>query len=164
MQTLTFKPIDIHKHFDLCVEFRADAFRISFGSDVDVYGTDNEGVKRYRQWLKQKMADIPNSCVHAWHSGQIVGQIEMGKWKVNPAIGYVNLFYLIPAYRGQGFSNQLNAHAVNFLKQLGFRTARLCVSPTNVRAVRFYEKHEWQDVGVRPDQPNVRYMEQQLDG
>jgi ribosomal protein S18 acetylase RimI-like enzyme len=71
----------------------------------------------------------------------IVGQIEMGKWRVDPAVGFVNLFYLIPTYRGRGLGGQLHAHAVDFLKQLGYRTARLCVSPTNVRAVRFYQKN-----------------------
>ncbi|MGE4132784.1 MAG: GNAT family N-acetyltransferase [Bdellovibrionales bacterium] len=75
----------------------------------------------------------------------------------------MNLYYLVPELRGQGFSNHLEEFAVSHLKSRGFTRARLSVSPSNVRAVRFYEKNGWRDMGPRPDHPEVRLMEKSLE-
>ena len=157
--TLKFKPINIEQHQDLCVQFRVDSFVCSFGSAVRFYEEDGSGADGYLQWLRQRIAEIPNSCVHVWQGEQIIGQIEMRRWKRNPKIGYVNLFYLIPEFRGRGFGQQLDQHAANFFSQLGCQSARLSVSPTNLVAMRFYLKQGWVDLGQREDAPEVHYLE-----
>jgi ribosomal protein S18 acetylase RimI-like enzyme len=142
-----FKPIDLERHQDLCVRFRADSFVCSFGSDDRFYEEDGNGAERYLQWLMQRMAKIPNSCVHIWKEEQIIGQMEMRRWKHDLNVGYVNLFYLIPEFRGQGLGQQLDRYAANFFRQLGCRSARLNVSPTNPAAMKFYLKQGWNDLG-----------------
>ncbi|MEM8832459.1 MAG: GNAT family N-acetyltransferase [Cyanobacteria bacterium P01_G01_bin.19] len=138
---LEFKPIDLEQYQELCIQFRADSFSCSFGSSDRFYEEDRNGAERYLQWLRQRMTEIPNSCLHVWKGEQIIGQIEMGRWKHNPSVGYINLFYLIPEFRGQGFGQQLDRYAANFFQQLGCQSARLSVSPTNLVAIRFYLKH-----------------------
>ena len=156
---LEFKPINLERHQDLCIQFRADAFACSFGSTVLFYGEDGKGAERYLQWLRQQITDIQNSCVHLWKGKQVIGQMEMGRWNLDPTVGYVNLFYLIPEVRGQGLGQKLDQYATNFFKQLGCPSARLSVSPTNLAAVRFYLKQGWIDLGQREDAPEVHYFE-----
>jgi GNAT superfamily N-acetyltransferase len=74
----------------------------------------------------------------------------------------VNLFYLIPAYRGSGLGRQLDQYAMAFLQRAGHQRARLSVSATHHQAVAFYLKHHWQDLGPRADHPGTHYMEQTL--
>jgi ribosomal protein S18 acetylase RimI-like enzyme len=156
---LEFKPINLEQHQDLCVRFRADSFVCSFGSADRFYEEDGSGAAGYLQWLRQRIAEIPNSCVHVWQGEQIIGQIEMRRWKHNLSVGYVNLFYLIPEFRGQGLGQQLDQHAADFFKQLGCQSARLSASPTNLAAMRFYLKQGWIDLGQRDDALDVHYLE-----
>jgi hypothetical protein len=103
-------PIDLERHADLCAQFRADSFRVSFGGDECVYQEhatsptavhpDGRGRARYVTWLVQRMREFPGSGVHVWHHDAVVGQIEMGRFRGDAAVGYVNLLSLIPAYRG----------------------------------------------------------------
>ncbi|MBD2168314.1 GNAT family N-acetyltransferase [Calothrix membranacea FACHB-236] len=105
------------------------------------------------------MTEIPNSCVHVWKQEQIIGQIEMMRCRNDSSVGYVNLFYLTPEFRGLGFGQQLDEHAADFFQRLGCHSARLNVSPTNRVAMRFYLKHGWVDLGQREDDPEVHYFE-----
>ncbi|BAY35046.1 hypothetical protein NIES2107_69570 (plasmid) [Nostoc carneum NIES-2107] len=157
--TLEFKPINLERDQDLCVHFRADSFICSFGSAARFYKEDGSGSEQYLRWLRQRMTEIPNSCVHVWKQEQIIGQIEMMRCRHDSSVGYVNLFYLTPEFRGQGFGQQLDQHAANFFQHLGCHSARLNVSPTNRVAIRFYLKHGWVDLGQREDDPEVHYLE-----
>lgn len=89
----------------------------------------------------------------------IVGQVELGRSKHEAGVGYVYLFYLDQAVRGQGLAQQLDQYAADFFRQIGCRKARLSASPTNERAMRFYQKQGWADVGQREDMPEVHYLE-----
>ena len=77
-------------------------------------------------------------------------------------MGYVNLFYLIPSYRGRGLGRQLEQYAVAFLLGAGRQRLRLSVSATNRQAITFYLKHHWRDLGPRADRPDAHYMEKAL--
>jgi ribosomal protein S18 acetylase RimI-like enzyme len=156
---LEFKSIDLALDRDLCVRFRADSFICSFGSADRFYGEDYRGADRYLQWLRQKIIELPNSCVHVWQKDRIIGQIEMQLWNQDPQIGYVNLFYLVPEFRDRGFGRQLDRYATNFFNRLGCHSARLSVSPTNLIAMRFYLRQGWVDLGQREDAPEVHYLE-----
>lgn len=153
--SLEFKPINIEQYQDLCIRFRADSFIYSFGSADRFYEEDGRGADRYLDWLRHRIIEIPNSCVHVWQGEQIIGQIEMRRWKLDPKVGYVNLFYLIPEFRGLGLGQQLDQHAANFFNQLGCQSACLSVSPTNLIAMRFYLRQGWVDLGQREDAPEV---------
>jgi GNAT superfamily N-acetyltransferase len=61
------------------------------------------------------MQDLSGSCVHVLLAGEIVGQIEMGRFRLDPSIGYVNLFYLMPDFQGKGLGAQLDLFTTTFL-------------------------------------------------
>jgi ribosomal protein S18 acetylase RimI-like enzyme len=151
--------VDLDAHFAVCQEFRRDSFVASFGDDKKYYEADGKGEERYLVWLKDKLQKDPNSVVHMWQGDEIVGQMEMGRYKPEPLVGYVNLFYVKPSMRGQGLGALQDQHAVRYFQGLGLKSAKLSVSPTNLRAVGFYKKLGWQDLGPRPQHPEVHLME-----
>ncbi|GAB4154838.1 MAG: GNAT family N-acetyltransferase [Cyanobacteria bacterium J069] len=156
---LEFRPIDLMLHHSLCVQFRADAFVCSFGSAERFYEPDGAGAVQYLRWLEQRILTLPDSCLHVWSGEQIVGQIELSRWKHDASVGYVNLFYLIPAMRGRGLGVQLEQYAADFFQRLGCQKVRLSASPTNLSAIAFYQKHGWIDLGQREDMPDTHYFE-----
>lgn len=98
-----------------------------------------------------------------------MGQLELGERNPLDEFGYVNLYYLTPAWRGKGLSQEIDSFAMSFLRKLGYKTARLSVSPTNQRAVQFYLKNGWMDLGERtgPELKKVlrypiHYMEKEV--
>jgi GNAT superfamily N-acetyltransferase len=152
-----FRPIDLVAHAEVCVAFRRDSFICSFGVDnfFDRAGPNGE---QYIERLKLRMAKFPTGYVHVWYDADIVGQMEMQVLE-NPRIGYVNLFYLVEGMRGCGLSHELQDYAMQFCERYGMLSAQLSVSPTNARALAYYRKHRWRDLGPRPGHDNVHLME-----
>lgn len=153
LSTLTFFPIDWERDRELVLKFRADSFVCSFGS------ADRFDPERYLREAPQRIAELPGSFVHVWLGKTIVGQIELGRWKEDPSIGYVSLFYLAPDYRGRGLAAQPEQYAEAFFRRLGVVTARLSANPNNFPAIKFYTKQGWRDLGERPGHPDVHYFE-----
>ena len=46
----------------------------------------------------------------------------------------------------------------------GATLVRLSVSPTNARALEYYRKYSWRDLGPRPDDASLRWMELSIHG
>lgn len=159
---LVFQSIDLSKSSELCVRFREDSFVVSFGDASKFYEDDGEGADRYLEWLRNKLSKDSSSAVHVWEGSFVIGQMELGVFKNEPDVGNVSLYYLIPEKRGIGLSRYLDEYAVQYLKGLGLKRCRLSVSPTNFRAIRFYEKNGWKNIGPRPGHPEVNFMEKTL--
>ncbi len=164
---LEFKAINITEHRDLVVKFRADSFFTSFGHDRDFWGEDGQGDKRYLDILAKKLTPENLLAFHVWQNNQIIGQMELDFYFGDKNIGYINLFYLIPEVRGSGVSHQLDQFATDFFKKLKVPKMLLSVSPTNPRAIAYYKKNGWTDLGPRFSQeeleknkfPQVHLME-----
>jgi ribosomal protein S18 acetylase RimI-like enzyme len=159
---LRFEPIDLPAAAETAVAFRADSFACSFGSAERFYEADHKGDERYLLWLQELMRSIPGSCVHVWNGQSVMGQIEMNRFKPDPKIGYVSLYYLVPEYRNRGLGRQLDEYATAYLRSGGFRVARLSVSPSNLQAMRFYLKNGWKDLGPRAGHSDIHLMEKDL--
>jgi GNAT superfamily N-acetyltransferase len=78
--------------------------------------------------------------------------------------GEVYAIYLEPARVGSGLGRALFAHAVDDLRERGYRTATLWVLESNERARRFYEVAGWKTDGTTASErfdealvPTVRY-------
>lgn len=157
LERLVFKPIDLDAHASVCVAFRRDSFICSFGADDFFREAGPKGVD-YIARLRLRTARFSDGYVHVWHGDEIVGQMEMQVME-DPRRGYVNLFYLVEAMRGAGVSGELQDYAMGFMRRQGVQVAQLSVSPTNARALAYYRKHGWRDLGLRPGRDNVNLME-----
>jgi GNAT superfamily N-acetyltransferase len=157
LDDLSFRTIDLGRHEDTAVAFRRDSYVCSFGSD-EAFGTGAD----YIEWLRERIGKHPAGHVHVWRGEVIIGQLEMATLGSARVRGYVNLFYLRPEARGCGFGAALHEYAVDFMHKRGAGCVRLRVSPSNQRAVAYYLKHGWHDIGACPDDGRVHVMELDL--
>lgn len=156
---LVFRPIDLETHAELCVHFRRDAFTCSFNDGAKRFALESgEHGQAYLKWLKKRIIACPESCVHVFDGQEIIGQIET-ELRGQEKLGYVYLFYLIPSRRGQGISDQLHTYVMQLFQAVGVIRAQLSVSPTNKTAIAFYQRHGWQDLGIRPGHTDINLME-----
>lgn len=162
LKRLVFKPIDLDAHASVCVAFRRDSYLCSFGRDGFFNEAGPDGA-HYIERLRLRITRFPDGYVHAWHGSKIVGQMEMQVLE-EPRRGYVNLFYLVEAMRGAGVSGELQDYAMDFMRRHGVQVAQLSVSPTNARALAFYYKNGWRDLGLRPGRDDVNLMECNVPG
>ena len=117
-------------------------------------GSDGQG---YVEWLEQRIKELPQGCVHAWLNNSIVGQIE-SRIRDDQS-GYVNLFYLVPDVRGRGLGRELHDYAIEMFDTLNVDMVRLTVSVENERAMGFYRRLGWTDIGFRPGRNDARLFE-----
>jgi GNAT superfamily N-acetyltransferase len=82
----------------------------------------------------------------------------------DPKTGEVYAIYLEPDHVGTGVGRELFAHAVDDLRDRGFRTVTLWVLETNERTRRFYEIAGWKPDGTATSErvdcemrPTIRY-------
>jgi ribosomal protein S18 acetylase RimI-like enzyme len=164
---LIFKPIDLHRHSSLCVKFRADSYACSFGSAQifwDRFGVDGQ---KYLDMLARGGREY---SYHAWENDEIVGQIELLIPDDNNSSGHVQLYCIVPEKRGAGRGVELDHFAMNLFRECGRKNVTLTVSPTNKRALSFYKKLGWKNLGQNVDElsqsktgMSVCYMTKVLD-
>ncbi|MDP9727824.1 GNAT family N-acetyltransferase [Alicyclobacillus tolerans] len=132
---IKFRTINIELDSDNFIKFRKDSFRVSFGHEDDF----NE--QEYIDLIQKRTKEFPEGYVFVELDGEVIGQIEVHPREFDGRrIGFVSLFYLIPEFRGKGFGEQLKNYVEDLLFRNGITEYHLRVSPTNVNAIRFYEK------------------------
>jgi ribosomal protein S18 acetylase RimI-like enzyme len=133
----TFRNIELPNDSSTIISFRKDSYTVSFG-DASQFGNAWDYLKKIENRLQQ----FPGGLVIVEHNNQAVGQIEMQiKEYEFENIGYVNLFYLIPEYRGKGMGSELIGYAERFFASYNIMEYQLRAAITNARALNFYNKH-----------------------
>ena len=134
---IRFRPIDAFRDRQTIIDFRKDSYIVSFGS-ADELGDE----EMYVAWIAMAATMAPEAFVLMECNGRPIGQMELEViyYKGRP-IGYVDLFYLIPEFRGRGYGKIQLDYAENYFKSHQLNEYHLRVSPTNHRALRFYKKH-----------------------
>jgi GNAT superfamily N-acetyltransferase len=138
---LSYRTIDPQRDARLAVAHQLDACICSFG-DASRF----QGRQRYLTWLNSKLEEFPEGFLLAFAGEKCVGQLEL-EVPYGSSVGYVNLFYLTPEFRGLGFGRALHERAELYFRSWEAGTIELHCSPTNQRAMRFYQK-----LGYRPAQ------------
>ncbi len=159
---LNFAPIDLDMSGDLSIRFKLEAFRAGSGSEAGFYDVYDGDAKNYLDWIRQGLDDDPESRVHVWRDGSIVGQVELSARSRFADAGYVHLYFLVPELRGQGLGDDLDDYAAAFFSRRGIDRARLSVNRTNSRALAFYERQGWVRLGPRDDHPESLLFERMI--
>jgi GrpB-like predicted nucleotidyltransferase (UPF0157 family)/GNAT superfamily N-acetyltransferase len=102
---------------------------------LENYGRDEE----YLSWLQMRREQYPLGQVLAFEGRENVGQLEL-TLREGGKVGYVNLYYLRPEYRGRGYGKLLHEYVEMFFRPFDVQRLELRVSQSNARAIRFYEK------------------------
>lgn len=144
----SFRDIDLLTDSETIVKFRRDAFVISFG-DESLFGDNDIYLMRVNDLLQK----FPGGLVIVEDDCKPVGQIELQimRYKMKE-IGYVNLFYLIPEFRGKGFGTALMEYAENYFRKNKLKKYQLRVSKTNKGAISFYEKNGFEAVRMEEEE------------
>ena len=128
---LTFRTIDPDTDRALVTAAYRETHRASFGDDQAC------SVKSYLPWLRSRIDEFPDGHLLAFLGKRCVGQLEL-QVPFGLATGYVNLFYVAPRFRGQGFGRALHGQAELYYQSWQAERIELDVSATNTRAVGFY--------------------------
>ncbi|NCB50522.1 MAG: GNAT family N-acetyltransferase [Clostridia bacterium] len=144
---LRFVPMDLRKKADaeLYQHCYADAWTASHGSD--------EGFlpNVYLSTARSHSKGIPEALVKVMSGGDFAGLIELNPERgKNENIGWISLFYLVPKYRRRGFGVQLLGYSAAYFAHRGRKAIRLHVAVTNERAIKFYKKYGFIEVGIDP--------------
>ena len=143
---IEFKNIKLEEDFDICFQFRQDAYFCSFGTLVGF----SKFISGYKERVYGRIAQKGWFYIHVWVNNEIVGQLEFRNFYSEPKTGYVNLIYLKPQYRSKGLAGKLQSFIKEKLLHSGCDQAILSVSRTNQRAVKHYQKFGWEYQNANP--------------
>lgn len=133
---MEFININLNFHQDIVIKFRKDSFKESFGHSKDF------STAEYIGWLEEKVQEFPEGFLLLKKENEYIGQVELTiKRYKNGMIGYINLYYLKKSYRGKGYAEKVHKYALNYFKSHALEEYHLRVSPTNRRAIKFYQKN-----------------------
>jgi len=137
---ITIRPINLNEHKELCVQFRADSYEVTYGSTNAFYTDENLTGEQYLSWLNRIIQQDPEQALHVYDGDEIIGQIEM---TIRYNEGYLNLIYLVPSYRRHGIGSNLHEFIINHFSKRGITVAKLTVGEDNQPARKFYENVGW---------------------
>jgi ribosomal protein S18 acetylase RimI-like enzyme len=135
-ETLTYRTIELPGDASRAVAYHADACRASFGEGD--YQRRLERPEHYLHRLGAAIEEFPEGHLLAFAGAECVGQMEL-QVPYGMQTGYVNLFYVTPAFRRQGYGRVLHDRAELYFRSWEARRVELHASPTNPAAMRFYE-------------------------
>ena len=133
---LTFRTMDLSRHADVAIACRRDAYRVATGSDRRF--DETIGSAAYLKWLSNRIKRSPLGQVHVWRGHEIIGQIEARPQRNDSERGCVNLYYLMPRWRGRGLGSALDQYVTSYFQSLGIKYLSLNVNQMNHRAYHFY--------------------------
>lgn len=129
---LSFVPIQLPRDLDTVLAYRRDAQTVSDGTP------ESFEPERYLPFLERLIHQDSRYALFLRQEEEPVGQMEIS---VKGDQGYIYLFYLLPDYRNQGLGKRLLDQAEQVFEESRCSYAQLRVSPTNHRAIAFYEKN-----------------------
>ena len=131
---LTYRTIDpdCGADADLAVEAFRAACRASYGDESGYLGR-----ARHLSWLRSRVEEFPDGHVLAFERDEYVGQLEL-QVPYGLTTGYVNLYYVSEAFRGQGYGKRLHEYAERYFRSWEADRIELHVSPLNEKALGFY--------------------------
>ena len=157
---LTFQSIDLSQHADVAIACRRDAYRVTTGSERRF--DETIGSEAYLKWLSNRIKRSPMGQVHVWRGNEIIGQIEARPQRNDPERGCVNLYYLMPRWRGRGFGSALDRYVTTYFQSLGIKYLSLNVNQMNQRAYQFYLAQGWTVTGPTPGVDSQLRMEKEV--
>ena len=119
---------------------------------IAAHGTDRGYADEPYLRNARHVVDKDPLCLMKVYSGeQFAGIIELDPDRMaTEGAGWVSFCYIVPELRGQDFGVQLLGHAVSYFRARGRQSLRLHVSELNPRAISFYEKYAFKEIGGEP--------------
>lgn len=132
-----YRTIDLKNSQDkeILIKFRKDTYEV--GSETNTI----LDTVAYIQRMEARVSNFPDGQLLIEDGGKPIGQVGFDIQEYNGEdIGYVNLLYLIPEYRGKGIGKELIHYVENFFIKSKVSEYHLRVSSRNERAISLYSK------------------------
>lgn len=134
--SLRFAPALLPEDAEQVTEMQAKAWEAVYGN-LELF--DAAATLQKAECISR---ENPQNLLFAIHKGQNSGLLSLDPaGSPDPTAGHISLIYLGEGLRGQGIGVQLIGQAVSHYRKRGKTAVRLKVSPKNLQARRFYEKH-----------------------
>lgn len=134
-------------------EFAERMFRATFGpdntqADMDAYCAEAFGAEKQ----ERELCDAARVCIMVEHAGMLAAfaWLHIGVTHARVVGEHpveIQRFYVDQPWHGQGVAQQLMSAALTEIVARGGQTVWLGVWDQNARAIRFYEKQAFTDVG-----------------
>ncbi|MBI1364620.1 MAG: GNAT family N-acetyltransferase [Alphaproteobacteria bacterium] len=157
-RVLAFRPVDPARDAGRLIEFGRELYRESLGDERAFHREFGLRGERFPKWIADCASLDPAFAAFLTEDAAPIGFVALGSDPREVCAGHVHHFCVAPGYRGQGFGGLLDDYARATLKAAGFSKARLNVTASNRRALRFYAAQGWRDVTARLH-ARLRYME-----
>ena len=143
LNNLAVYPLPLPENGALFERCYADAWQSVHGSLEGYVGAD------YLRDACLHWAAAPGrAVVQARRGEEFVGLMDLDTERyARRGVGWISLLSMTPPWRGAGLGVQLLGHAVSVYRALGRSVIRLHVSTENPRALRFYEKYRFREIG-----------------
>ena len=118
----------------------------------NVHGSDEGFVPElYARSAAKHAQEHPGSVVRVLSGDTVVGLVELDPARdEQTGCGWISLLYMLPEYRGRGWAIQLLGYAFWFYENHDRNTVRLHVSENNARAIAFYRRSGFVQLGRDP--------------
>ena len=154
---IAFRPIDATVDAQDLIDFGRGLYAASLGDEAYFHRDFGERGQRFPFWIAACAAADPAFAVFLTEDDDIIGMAVLGADRRQNNVGHVHHFFVAASHRGQGFGGLLDDYARATLRRVGFVRARLNVTRSNARALRFYLAQGWSDVGAA--RSGLRLME-----
>ena len=118
----------------------------------NVHGSDEGFVPElYARSAARHAQEHPGSVVRVLSGDRVVGLVELDPGRDEQSgCGWISLLYMLPEYRGRGWAIQLLGYAFCFYENHDRAAVRLHVSENNARAITFYQRSGFVQIGRDP--------------
>ena len=145
MEDLRYKPLHFPRDEAFYLQCYRDAWR-------NVHDTDEGFVPElYARSAARHAQEHPGSVVRVLSGDRVVGLVELDPGRDEQSgCGWISLLYMLPEYRGRGWAIQLLGYAFWFYENHDRTAVRLHVSENNTRAITFYQRSGFVQIGRDP--------------
>lgn len=148
-RALAFRHVSATHDGALLIAFGRDLYRESLGREDAFYRDYGRRGVNFPRWVASCGGANRAFAQMLEEDGAPIGFVVLGCDARDASIGRVHHFYVQPAHRGRGFGGLLDAYARKTLKTAGAHSARLNVTVSNARAIRFYHAQGWEEKARR---------------
>ncbi|WOG25697.1 GNAT family N-acetyltransferase [Endozoicomonas sp. 8E] len=102
--------------------------------------------------IERKLSSENQACFVAIEDGHLVGYLSLNVSAECPATGdekpELDRLYIQESFTGKGVGSKLLQAALTFCSSVGLEQLWLTVFHENTRALKFYEKHGFKEIGL----------------
>ena len=144
-EDLRYEPLRFPRDEAFYLQCYRDAWR-------NVHETDEGFVPElYARSAARHAQEHPGSVVRVLSGDRVVGLVELDPARDEQSgCGWISLLYMLPEYRGRGWAIQLLGYAFWFYENHDRAAVRLHVSENNARAITFYQRSGFVQIGRDP--------------